>query len=137
MKQNGYRIGGEQTGHIIFSKYSTTGDGVLTSLKVMQVMLAKKKKLSELAAPLHLYPQVQYSVRVADKDRVMLDPDVLSLLDETKGHLEGKGSLLVRPSGTEPVIRVGVEAETGEEAKALADAIADRIRKSDGQGEEN
>lgn len=136
MKQNGYRIGGEQTGHIIFSKYSTTGDGVLTSLKVMQVMLAKKKKLSELAAPLHLYPQVQYSVRVADKDRVMRDPDVLSLLDEKKGHLEGKGSLLVRPSGTEPVIRVGVEAETGEEAKALADAIADRIRKSDGQGEE-
>ena len=137
MKQNGYRIGGEQTGHIIFSKYSTTGDGVLTSLKVMQVMLAKKKKLSELAAPLHLYPQVQYSVRVADKERVMRDPDVLSLLDETKGHLERKGSLLVRPSGTEPVIRVGVEAETGEEAKALADAIADRIRKSDGQGEEN
>ena len=137
MKQNGYRIGGEQTGHIIFSKYSTTGDGVLTSLKVMQVMLAKKKKLSELAAPLHLYPQVQYSVRVADKDRVMQDPDVLSLLDEAKSHLEGKGSLLVRPSGTEPVIRVGVEAETEEEAKTLADAIADRIRKSDGQGEEN
>ena len=137
MKQNGYRIGGEQTGHIIFSKYSTTGDGVLTSLKVMQVMLAKKKKLSELAAPLHLYPQVQYSVRVADKDRVMQDPDVLSLLDETKSHLEGKGSLLVRPSGTEPVIRVGVEAETEEEAKTLADAIADRIRKSDGQGEKN
>ncbi len=133
MKQYGYRIGGEQTGHIIFSKYSTTGDGVLTSLKVMQVMMAKKKKLSELAEPLHLYPQVQYAVQVSDKDGVLKNPTVTALLEETGRKLEGQGSLLVRPSGTEPVIRVGVEAKTEEEAKILADAIADAVRAADGQ----
>ena len=134
MKQYGYRIGGEQTGHIIFSKYSTTGDGVLTSLKVMQVMMAKKKKLSELAEPLHLYPQVQYAVRVRDKNGVLQNPAVAALLEETGKKLEGKGSLLVRPSGTESVIRVGVEAKTEEEAKIPADAIADAVRAADGQG---
>ncbi len=128
MKNNGYRIGGEQTGHLIFSKYSTTGDGVLTSLKVMQVMLAKKKKLSELAEPLQLYPQVQYAVQVADKDAVMENPKLQALLQEIQRELEGKGSLLVRKSGTEPVIRVGVEAETKEEARMLADRIAAVIR---------
>ena len=127
MKQYGYRIGGEQTGHLIFSKYSTTGDGILTSLKVMQVMLAKKKKLSELAEPVVLYPQVQYAVKVENKDAAMEDPDLQSLLAEIREALKGKGSLLVRKSGTEPVIRVGVEARTREEAKELADRIVAAI----------
>lgn len=131
MKQYGYRIGGEQTGHIIFSKYSTTGDGVLTSLKVMQAMLAQKKKLSELAEPLHLYPQVQLAVRVSDKERVMEDPSVQAVLKEAEEETKGHGSLLVRPSGTEPVIRVGVEAETKEAAAALAERIAEAIRKAE------
>ncbi len=127
MKQYGYRIGGEQTGHLIFSKYSTTGDGILTSLKVMQVMLAKKKKLSELAEPVVLYPQVQYAVKVENKDAAMEDPDLQKLLGEIREALKGKGSLLVRKSGTEPVIRVGVEARTKEEAKELADRIVAAI----------
>jgi phosphoglucosamine mutase len=127
MKQYGYRIGGEQTGHLIFSKYSTTGDGILTSLKVMQVMLAKKKKLSELAEQVVLYPQVQYAVKVENKDAAMEDPDLQSLLAEIREALKGKGSLLVRKSGTEPVIRVGVEARTREEAKELADRIVAAI----------
>ncbi len=124
MKQNGYRIGGEQTGHVIFAKYATTGDGVLTSLKVMQVMLAKKKKLSELAEPLHMYPQVQTKVKVADKEAVMNAPAVVNILEQIGETLKGNGSLLVRPSGTEPVIRVGVEAPTKELAAKYADQIA-------------
>lgn len=131
MKQHGYRIGGEQTGHIIFSKYSTTGDGVLTSLKVMQAMLAQKKKLSELAEPLKLYPQVQLAVQVSDKDRVMEEPSVQKVLEEAGKETEGHGSLLVRPSGTEPVIRVGVEAESREKAAELAEKIAETIRRAD------
>lgn len=127
MKQYGYRIGGEQTGHLIFSKYSTTGDGILTSLKVMQVMLAKKKKLSELAAPLRLYPQVQYAVKVADKNAAMEDPTLQGRLEEIRAELAGKGALLVRKSGTEAVIRVGVEAESEEKAKELADRIVEAI----------
>ena len=127
MKQYGYRIGGEQTGHLIFSKYATTGDGILTSLKVMQVMLAKKKKLSELAEPVKLYPQVQYAVRVENKDAAMEDPSLQSLLEEIRTELAGNGSLLVRKSGTEPVIRIGVEAQTKERAKELAGRIAKAI----------
>ncbi len=127
MKQYGYRIGGEQTGHLIFSKYATTGDGILTSLKVMQVMLARKKKLSELAEPVKLYPQVQYAVRVENKDAAMEDPSLRSLLEEIRAELAGNGSLLVRRSGTEPVIRIGVEAQTKEQAEELAARIAETI----------
>ncbi len=133
MKANGYRIGGEQTGHIIFSKYATTGDGILTSLKVMQVMLAKKKKLSELAETMKVYPQVQESVRVSDRKKVMENEDLIKLLEEIQGELSGNGSLLVRPSGTEPVIRVGVEAVTEELAGAYKARIAEAVRKIDAQ----
>ncbi|MDD6690993.1 MAG: phosphoglucosamine mutase [Lachnospiraceae bacterium] len=133
MKANGYRIGGEQTGHIIFSKYATTGDGILTSLKVMQVMLAKKKKLSELAETMKVYPQVQESVRVSDRKKVMENEDLIKLLEEIQGELSGNGSLLVRPSGTEPVIRVGVEAATEELAGAYKARIAEAVRKIDAE----
>lgn len=131
MKNGGFRIGGEQTGHIIFSKYATTGDGVLTSLKVMQVMLAKKKKLSELADEMKVYPQVQTSVQVQDKKKVMEDAKLQDLLERTGKQLEGRGALLVRPSGTEPVIRVGVEAPTKEEADSLCDAITSTVKEAD------
>ncbi|MGN1023859.1 MAG: phosphoglucosamine mutase, partial [Lachnospiraceae bacterium] len=133
MKQGGYRIGGEQTGHIIFSKYATTGDGILTSLKVMQAMLAKKKKLSELAGEMRVYPQVQESVRVSDKEGIMKSEKLQDLLEEVRGELSGSGSLLVRPSGTEPVIRVGVEAETKERAEALKERITSMVRELDGR----
>ena len=128
MKQYGYRIGGEQTGHIIFSKYSTTGDGILTSLKVMQVMMAKKKKLSELTEGMELYPQVQLSVPVADQEAALADAKVQALLQRVEKDLAGQGSMLVRPSGTEPVIRVGIEAKTREAAQQYAEKIADAIR---------
>lgn len=131
MKQGGYRIGGEQTGHIIFSKYATTGDGILTSLKVMQAMLAKKKKLSELAGEMRVYPQVQESVQVKDKKAVMESEELQDLLQKIQGELSGNGSLLVRPSGTEPVIRVGVEAETKEQAEALKERITELVRDLD------
>ncbi len=133
MKQNDYRLGGEQTGHIIFSRYATTGDGVLTSLKVMEVMMAEKKSLSELTQELHLYPQEQQAVPVQDKEKVMQSETLQALLERTKQTLSGRGSLLVRPSGTEPVIRVGIEAPTMEEAKNLADAIAQEIQRADGE----
>ncbi|HAK18370.1 MAG TPA: phosphoglucosamine mutase [Lachnospiraceae bacterium] len=128
MKKYGYRIGGEQTGHIIFSKYATTGDGVLTSLKVMQVMMARKKKLSELAETMLVYPQVQDKVEVTDKEAVFSSPRLQNLLSEIADKLGDDGSLLVRPSGTEPVIRIGVEAGTMEEAGAYAEQIAAVIR---------
>lgn len=128
MKQYGYRIGGEQTGHIIFSKYSTTGDGILTSLKVMQVMMAKKKKLSELTEGMELYPQVQLNVPVADQEAALTDAKVQALLQRVEKDLAGQGSMLVRPSGTEPVIRVGIEAKTREAAQQYAEKIADAIR---------
>ena len=110
MAKHGCRIGGEQSGHIIFSKYATTGDGILTSLKMMEVMLARKKKLSELAAPLKIYPQVLENVRVADKKAAMGDPAVQAAVEQAAAALGDSGRILVRESGTEPVIRVMAEA---------------------------
>ena len=112
MMKNGNRLGGEQSGHIIFSKYATTGDGILTSLKVMEVMLAKKQPLSKLAEPVTIYPQFMVNVRVSDKAATLGDADVQASIAEVEKLLGGSGRILVRPSGTEPVIRVMVEAET-------------------------
>lgn len=114
MVRNGNRIGGEQSGHIIFIKYATTGDGILTSLKIMEVMLARKEKLSKLAEPVKIYPQVLKNVRVKDKGAVMNDPEVKSAIGEVAAGLGDTGRILVRESGTEPVIRVMVEAEDTE-----------------------
>ncbi|MBQ7145901.1 MAG: phosphoglucosamine mutase [Lachnospiraceae bacterium] len=114
MMQNGHRIGGEQSGHIIFTKYATTGDGILTSLKIMEVMLAKKKPLSELAAPVKFYPQVLKNVRVKSKPEAQNDPDVQAAVETVAKALGDTGRILVRESGTEPVIRVMVEAGTEE-----------------------
>ena len=111
MMKNGNRIGGEQSGHIIFTKYASTGDGILTSLKVMQVLLDRKKSLSELAAPLKIYPQVLENVRVKDKAAAQGDADVQATVRSVSERLGETGRILVRESGTEPVIRVMVEAE--------------------------
>lgn len=114
MVNNGHRLGGEQSGHIIFSKYATTGDGIITALKMMEVMLAKKKSLSELAAPVTIYPQLLKNVRVTDKTAAQNDPDVKAAVEEAARELGNDGRILVRESGTEPLVRVMVEAATDE-----------------------
>lgn len=128
MSENGYRIGGEQSGHIIFSKYATTGDGIITALKMMEVMLAKKKTLSELAAPLVIYPQVLKNIRVTDKTQAQDDADVKAAVESVANALGADGRILVRESGTEPVVRVMVEAGSTEECEKYVDQVIDVIK---------
>ena len=128
MTQNKCTIGGEQSGHIIFSKYATTGDGILTSIKMMEVMLARKKKMSELASPLVIYPQVLENVRVTDKAAAQEDPDVRAKVDQVTSELGNTGRILVRESGTEPVVRVMVEAEQKDICRRYVDEVIDVIR---------
>ncbi len=128
MKDNEYRLGGEQSGHIIFSKYATTGDGILTSLKLMEVMLESKKKMSELTKPCVIYPQCLKNVRVTDKDVVLNDADVKAAAKEAEAKLEGDGRILLRASGTEPVIRVMAEAKTDEIAENAVDTVVAQIK---------
>ena len=128
MVQNGHRIGGEQSGHIIFTKYATTGDGILTSLKMMEVLLAKGKPLSELAAPVVFYPQVLKNVRVTSKPEAQNDPDVQAQVQKVAEELGDDGRILVRESGTEPVIRVMVEAGSDELCEELVDSVIDVIK---------
>ncbi len=129
MMANGCRLGGEQSGHIIFSKYASTGDGILTSLKMMEVMMAKKKTLSQLCEGLTIYPQVLKNVRVADKAAVQADPDVQEAVAEIAGKLGESGRILVRESGTEPLIRVMVEAQSEEICAESVDYVVDTIRR--------
>ena len=112
MVKNGHCLGGEDSGHIIFSKHAVTGDGILTSLKVMEVMLEKKQKLSELVKDLVIYPQLLVNVRVKDKKTAMEDEKVLAEVARVENELGENGRILVRGSGTEPVVRVMVEAAT-------------------------
>jgi len=128
MSENGYRIGGEQSGHIIFSKYATTGDGIITALKMMEVMLAKKKTLSELAAPLVIYPQVLKNIRVTDKTQAQDDADVKAAVEAVANALGTDGRILVRESGTEPVVRVMVEAGSTQECEKYVDQVIDVIK---------
>ena len=125
MSENGYRLGGEQSGHIIFSKYATTGDGILTSLKVMEVMLEKKQSLKKLAEDVTIYPQVLKNVRVRDKKTVLDNEAVKKAIEEAGKELEGTGRVLVRESGTEPVIRVMAESMDTAQCNRLVDAIID------------
>jgi phosphoglucosamine mutase len=130
MRENGHLIGGEQSGHIIFTKYATTGDGLITALKIMEVVMDRKMKLSELAAPVTLYPQVLKNVKVTDKDTAMADPDVQAACDDVTAALAGEGRILLRKSGTEPVLRVMVEALSKEICeKHVDDVIAAMDRK--------
>ena len=129
MVQNGCRIGGEQSGHIIFSKYASTGDGILTSLKIMEVMLARKKTLSQLCEGFTFYPQVLKNVRVADKAAAQADPDVQAAVAAVAATLGDTGRILVRESGTEPVIRVMVEAENKVLCNDLVDSVVDVIKR--------
>ena len=128
MMQSGDRIGGEQSGHIIFSKFARTGDGILTSLKLMEVMLAKKMSLSRLVEDLVIYPQVLLNVRVKDKKTAQDDPDVQAAVQAVADELGDAGRILVRESGTEPLVRVMVEAATKEQCQELAQRVVDVIR---------
>lgn len=128
MVQTGNRLGGEQSGHTIFLKYETTGDGILTSLKIMEVMLAKAKPLSELAAPVVFYPQVLKNVRVKSKPAAQNDPDVQAAVRKVADELGDTGRILVRESGTEPVIRVMVEAGTKELCEQHVDSVIEVIK---------
>lgn len=128
MQQHGSRIGGEQSGHIIFSKYASTGDGILTSLKLMEVMMARKKPMSELAAPLAIYPQVLENVKVTDKAAAQNDPDVQAAVQAVAAELGDTGRILVRESGTEPLVRVMVEAPSKETCQKYVDQVVNVIR---------
>ena len=123
MTKNGCRIGGEQSGHIIFSKYASTGDGILTSLKMMEVMLARKKKMSELSEGFTVYPQVLKNIRVNNKADAQNDEDVQAAVADVAAKLGDSGRILVRESGTEPVIRVMVEAESEETCQKYVDEV--------------
>ena len=128
MMEHGYSIGGEQSGHIIFSKYATTGDGVLTSLKIMEVILERKCKLSEFFKSLTIFPQLLVNVKVSSKDAVMNDPDVQALNQKIAEELGSDGRLLLRQSGTEPLIRVMVEAESDELCNKYVYQMVDLIK---------
>ncbi|MGN0547741.1 MAG: phosphoglucosamine mutase [Acutalibacteraceae bacterium] len=128
MMKNNNRIGGEQSGHIIFSKYASTGDGILTSLKMMEVMLAKEQPMSKLAEPLIIYPQVLTNVRVIDKAAAQNDPDVKAAVEKAAEALGDSGRILVRESGTEPVVRVMVEASSEELCRKYVDSVVDAIK---------
>ena len=130
MKEHDCCLGGEQSGHIIFSKYASTGDGILTSLKIMQVIMAKDKTLSELAAPFTVYPQVLENVRVKDKAAAQADPDVKAAVEKVTEDLGSTGRILVRQSGTEPLIRVMVEAENKDICRRYVDQVVDILKKN-------
>ena len=128
MVQNGHSLGGEQSGHIIFSKHATTGDGILTSLKIMEVLLERKTTLGTIASEVKIYPQLLENLRVTDKDIVLNHPDVLAAEKEVEEALGENGRILVRASGTEPLLRVMVEAETQELCKKYVKKVIDTMK---------
>lgn len=130
MSENGYELGGEQSGHIIFSKYANTGDGILTSLRLMEAMIDNKTSLSELRRDLKIYPQVLKNVRVNDKKAVLNDESIKNIIEKESESLKDTGRILVRESGTEPLIRVMAEAETEEIADKKVNNIVQAIEKS-------
>ena len=136
MLKNGHVLGGEQSGHIIFSKHARTGDGILTAIMLMEVMMETKKTMSELAKPVEIYPQKLTNVRVADKAAAQADPDVAAAVDAVANALGTTGRILVRESGTEPVIRVMVEAKTQEMCDTYVNQVVEVI-KAKGHAVEN
>ncbi len=128
MVKNGHCIGGEQSGHIIFSKHATTGDGILTSLKIMETMVENKKTLAQLTEQVEIYPQLLINVRVSDKTLAQNDPDVQKAVKEVEEALGDEGRILVRESGTEPVIRVMVEAQSDEICHEYVLKVVNKIK---------
>ncbi len=124
MKKNGYNLGGEQSGHIIFLDYNTTGDGLLTGLQLANIMKATNKPLSELAGEMKKYPQVLVNIRVTDKHHVTDNEKVKAVIEQVEAEMNGNGRILVRPSGTEPLVRVMAEAATAELCQEYVNRIA-------------
>lgn len=129
MQKNGYSLGGEQSGHIILKKYATTGDGILTAIMLAEEMRDRKATLSQLASPVHLYPQTVRSIRVSDKPTAMADPLIRAEFEAVNREIGGNGRALLRASGTEPVLRIMLECETEEQCLAYTDRISEVIRK--------
>lgn len=127
MMANGHSIGGEQSGHIIFAKHATTGDGILTSLKLMEVIIEKKMPLSTLTKEVKIYPQVLKNVRVLDKKAARENEKVVEAVKQVEEALGNDGRILVRESGTEPLIRVMVEAATDEICEHYANQVLEVI----------
>ncbi|MBS2773109.1 phosphoglucosamine mutase [Anoxybacillus rupiensis] len=128
MKKHGYNLGGEQSGHIIFLDYNTTGDGLLTALQLVNIMKATKKSLSELASEMPKYPQLLVNVKVTDKHQVMENEKVKAIIQEVENEMHGNGRILVRPSGTEPLVRVMAEAPTKEACQSHVARIVQVIQ---------
>lgn len=128
MRKNGYNLGGEQSGHIIFLDYNTTGDGLLTGLQLVNIMKITGKKLSELAAEMTIFPQKLVNIRVTDKHAVTDNAKVASEIEEVEKEMNGNGRVLVRPSGTEPLVRVMVEAASKEDCENYVERIAEVVR---------
>ena len=128
MVQNGFALGGEQSGHIILRKYATTGDGILTAIMLMEQIVESKQPLSTLAAPVTMYPQVSRSVRVPNKDAAVNHPTVRATVDEVARRLGDGGRILLRKSGTEPVVRVMVESESEEICRACVEEVVGAMR---------
>lgn len=127
MNENEYSLGGEQSGHIIFGDLAKTGDGILTSLRIMEVLRAEREKLSELTRPVTLYPQQLVNVRVTDKEAAMQSPKVNDAVAAAEKFLEGNGRVLVRASGTEPLVRVLAEAPTDELCQQANQIVLDAL----------
>ncbi|MGI1805981.1 phosphoglucosamine mutase [Exiguobacterium sp. TDN 0502] len=130
MRKNDYTLGGEQSGHIIFMDYSTTGDGMLSGVQLLQIMKATGKKLSELAAEMPIFPQRLVNIRVSDKNGAMSGPAVQAIISEVEAEMAGNGRILVRASGTEPLVRVMAEAPTQEACDAYVERIANVVREN-------
>jgi len=127
MQENDYTLGGEQSGHIILKKYATTGDGLLTAIMLCEEVCSKKQKLSELSAPVKVYPQFTKNIRVSDKAKTLADSGVLKAKAEVEKLIDGRGRVLLRESGTEPVIRIMIECEDEEKCTEYAQMIADKV----------
>ncbi|WP_085520690.1 phosphoglucosamine mutase [Tuberibacillus sp. Marseille-P3662] len=128
MRHEGYSLGGEQSGHIIFLDHTTTGDGMLSALQLVSIVKSTGKKLSQLAAEMEKFPQELVNVKVTDKHGVTDNPQVAATIDQVEQEMAGNGRILVRPSGTEPLVRVMVEAPTEELSRKYVDQVADVVR---------
>ena len=129
MRKGGYNLGGEQSGHIIFLDYITTGDGMLSALQLVNVMKETGKPLSELAGEMKVFPQILKNVKVSDKNEALTNSVVLTEIEAVERELGDQGRVLVRPSGTEPLVRVMVEAPTEEECERYAERVAEVIER--------
>ena len=135
MRKNGYNFGGEQSGHMVFLDYNTTGDGMLSGIQLLNVMKETGKKLSELAAEVQTYPQKLVNIRVSDKNGAMNVPAIKAIIDEVESEMNGDGRILVRPSGTEPLLRVMAEAPTQEKVNLYVNRIASVVKEEIGLAE--